>query len=366
MKRGTIFILLFVVVAAAIIGASQFIGAQPPLEITVAVNAIARPWVEKVVFAFNETAPIVNATRRVRIKLTEIDDLDVWLEGRAWTTNDHPAAWIPASSTSVTYAVEAGLPLQLVADSLARTPLVWGGFSSRVNILTGGAAPLDWPQVAAAAKAESWSAIGGSPSWQFVKLAFAQPTRRMSGLAVMLSGAAAFNESPSLAADSLRARAFRDWIQPVIHAVPNFNTLGSDPAAALARQGPSGGEIGLLPEVDWLINLNRLVGYERMVFSYPAYQMILDFPLARWDDTQTTNDERAAVEALRGWLLNADWQVIVPQYGLRPAGGEPTEDDTLFAAGIPYGIQLNPDFGQLVQPPARAEVQSFVDWVASN
>ncbi|NWG16467.1 MAG: substrate-binding domain-containing protein [Chloroflexi bacterium] len=366
MRRGTIFILLFVVVAAAIIGASQFIGAQPPLEITIAVNAIARPWVENVVYAFNETTPIVNGTRRVRIKVTEIDDLDVWLQGREWTPANHPAAWIPASSLSVNYAVEAGLPLQTVAESVMRTPLVWGGFSSRVDVLTGGAAPLDWPQVAAAAAAESWSAIGGQANWQFVKLAFAQPTARMSGLAAMLSGAAAFNESAALTADSLRAQAFRNWMQPVISAVPNFNNLGANPAAVLARQGPSSGEIGLLPESEWLINLSRLVNYERVVFSYPAYQVMLDFPLARWDDSQTTGDERAAVDALRDWLLNPDWQIIVPQYGLRSAVGDPTEDDTLFAEAVPYGIQLSPDFGQMVQPPARADVQGFVSWIASN
>lgn len=367
MRRGTIFIGLFILVAVGIIAASQFISSQPPLEITVAVDPLADPWLQQAVTAFNDSGTVINGSRRVRVMLTPADDLRVWADTRTWTAATHPAAWIPASSVSVRYAVDAGMPFDLVADSLARTPLVWGGFASRVNVLTrGGAQPFDWPAVAAAAQAEAWQNIGGDPAWQFIKLAFAQPTSKMSGLAVMLSGAAAFQETADLSGEALRTRPFRDWMTPVLQSVPNFGSLGGDPAAAMARQGTAIADAALLPEVDWLRNLSRLQRAEAMEFAYPAYQFVLDFPLARWDDTQTTADERAAVDALAAWLLGPARQALALEAGLRPAAGEPTAQNGLFADALPFGIQLAPDYGQAVTLPARADVQGYVNWIASS
>lgn len=367
MRRGTIFIGLFILVAAGIIAASRFISSQPPLEIAVAVDPLAEPWLQAAVSAFNAGDTVVNGSRRVRVVLTPTDDLRVWLDSRAWTATTHPAAWIPASSVSVQYAADAGMPFQVVADSLARTPLVWGGFASRVAVLTqDGAQPFDWPAVAAAAQAESWQKIGGDPSWQFVKLAFAQPTSKMSGLAVMLTGAAAFHDNADLSGEALRARPFRDWMTPVLQSVPNFNNLGGNPAAVIARQGTAIADAALLPEVDWLRNLGPLQRVEAVIFAYPAYQLVLDFPLARWDDTQTTADERAAVDALAAWLLDPARQAQAMEAGLRPATGEPTAQNTLFADAVPLGIQLSPSYGQAVTLPPRADVQGYVNWIASN
>ncbi len=367
MKRGTIFIGLFILLAAGIIAASRFISSQPPLEIRVAADATANAWLQHAVNAFNATDPVVNGTRRVRVVLEPVDDLKVWLGSQTWTAVAHPAAWIPASSASVRYAVEGGLPFELAAASLAQSPLVWGGFASRVNVLTqNGAQPFDWPAVAAAAKVESWTALGGDPAWQFVKLAFAQPTSKMSGLAVMFSGAAAFHETGNLTGEALRARAFRDWMQPVIRSVPNFSTLAGDPAAAMARQGTATADVALLPEVDWLVNLSRLQRIEEVVFAYPAYQFVLDFPLARWNDPQTGADERAAVDALAAWLLAPAQQAQALEYGLRPVNGSAAPETALFAAGAASGIRYDAALGQPVTPPARADAQGYINWIASN
>ncbi|MBI5668893.1 MAG: substrate-binding domain-containing protein [Chloroflexi bacterium] len=367
MRRGTIFIALFILVAAGIIAASRFISSQPPLEVTVAVDPLAEPWLQAAVSAFNASDTVVNGSRRVRVVLTPTDDLRVWLDSRAWTAATHPAAWIPASSVSVRYAVDAGMPFEIVADSLARTPLVWGGFASRVAVLTqDGTQPFDWPTVAAAAQAEAWQKIGGEPAWQFFKLAFAQPTSKMSGLAVMLTGAAAFHDSADLSGEALRTRPFRDWMAPVLQSVPNFSNLGSDPAAVMARQGTAIADVALLPEVDWLRNLGPLRRVEDVVLAYPAYQLVLDFPLARWDDMQTTADERAAVAALATWLLDPARQAMALDVGLRAAAGEPTAQNRLFADAVPLGIQLSPNYGQTVTLPPRADVQGYVNWIASN
>jgi hypothetical protein len=365
MRRGSIFVILFIIVAAIVIGASQFLRSQPPMEITVAVDPLAEPWVSDVIVGLNATNPVVNATRRVQFRVTTVEDLDVWNGTTRWTTNSHPAAWIAASSDSVQYATESGLSLVEVTPSLARTPLLWGGYVSRVNVLTDdGSEPLDWAAVQNAADAESWSRIGGSADWGFVKLGFGQPGRKMAGLAVLFSGAAAFDDTTDLSGGTTRAANFRSWMLPIIKSV-NFSTLGGDPAAAMVR-GASTVEIALLPEVQWLNNLSGLLNNEDVILSYPAYQYVLDFPLARWQDTATTVEEQQAIDVLRDWLTGAAQQASAANFGLRPSGAEPTAQDPLFAAGIPYGIQLAPAFGQVVSPPNRGDIQGLIEWAVTN
>jgi hypothetical protein len=120
--------------------------------------------------------------------------------------------------------------------------------------------------------------------------------------------------------------------------------------------------------VQFLSNLNGLLVNEssRFRFSYPAYQFQLDFPLVSWQDAQTTPDETAAIQKLRDWLMNAAQQAALPKFGLRPAAGEPTPTDALFAAAIPYGIQLIPEYGQAVQTPALNDVQGLLQWVSAS
>ncbi len=368
MRRGTIFVLLFVVVAGGIIAASQFLRSQPPLEVTLAVDPLAEKWVQEAVNSLNATNPLVNGATRIQVKLVTIDDLTVWTSDRPWTADNHPVAWIPAASLSARYASESGLPLEVVTPSLARTPLVWGGYASRLAVLdVPSTSGLDWEQVAAAAAAESWVNLGGSADWQFVKLAFAQPNRKISGLAVLLSGASAYHQSAALDNAMLRDTAFRDWMLPVIASVPSFSTLGADPALTMQQRGTSTAEIALLPEVQWLNSLNTSPGItDPIQFSYPAYQVMMDFPLVRWNDSLTTDTDRAAVAALQNWLLADAQQTRAVALGLRPAQGEPDTTAALFAAGLPYGIQVQPDYGQLVQPPSRSDVQGLIQWFANN
>lgn len=367
MRRGTIFVVLFILVAVGIVAASQFLRSQPPLEITVAVDPLAQVWAQQAISDLNASQPVVNATQRVIFKLQVVDDLDVWgTSTQNWTIQNHPDAWIAASSTSVQYALENGLSLVTVADSLARTPMVWGGYASRVEVATeGGTQPLDWAQVEKAATAQSWSALGGSADWRFVNLAYAQPSRKIGGLAVLLSGAGAFNASVDLPRNALNANDFRNWLKPVLQSVPSFATLGADPAAAMAR-GASVGDIGLMPESQWLVNLPALVKNEEFRFNYPAYGFILDFPLARWQDTQTAPERQAAIDLLHNYLSATAQQTKLLQYGLRPATTEPDQTAALFAAGIPYGIALTPDYGQLVVAPSRSDVQGLIQWVTAN
>lgn len=362
MRRGTIIFILFILIAGAVVGASVFLRSQPPVELTLAVNPLIADWAREAVNSYNNTQPVVNSTQRVQFNLMVTDDLTVWQGDAGWTAENHPAAWIPAASASVNYAENYTVSV----PSVARTPLIWGGYGSRVDVATdGGAEPLDWAAVQQVAAAESWASVGGSRNWNFVKLALPRADQSISGLGALFSGAASFHADADTAGDATRAADFRNWMTPIIASVPNFQTLGANPAAAMAR-GPSTAEIALLPESQWLMSLNGLVSNEPVVFSYPAYPFMLDFPLATWSRAQTANPkaaiERAAADDLAEWLLDEARQAALMAEGLRPAQGEPDADAVLFQAGAAYGIQLAPNFSQLVTAPSRNEAQSLVQW----
>ncbi|MCA0457037.1 MAG: substrate-binding domain-containing protein [Chloroflexi bacterium] len=367
-QRGTIFIVLFILIAAGIIGVSRFLGAQPPHEYTIAVDPLAQAWAEGAVNAFNASQPSINA-QRIQFRVSAADDLSVWQGQATWTTNRHQDAWLPASNVSVTYARAAGLPLSAAAESLARTPLVWGGYTSRTDLLTStDTIPLDWAQVQGAAQkmqSSDWRALGGQQSWGYLKLGFGQVDTKISGVAALFIAAAAYNQNPDLTQVALSQQQFRSWLLPIVKSRPSFFQQG-DVASAMTR-GPSTIEMALLPEAQWLINIKGMNAQEPIRLNYPAYQFVLDFPLVAWQDTTPENAERQeAVRLLANWLQTAAQQSNLPAYGLRPATTEPTEAHDLFKLAIQYGIQFTPDYGQAVTPPTLNDLRGLTQYVTSN
>jgi len=358
MRRATIILVLFLVIAAGIIGTSQFFQNQPPLEITIAVDPLAEDWIQDAAAAFNEADVVVNATQRVLVTITVMNDVRVWNDNPNWTAESHPVGWVPASAASVEYT-PSNLPFRITQPSLAKTPLVWGGYQSRVDVLTNnGAEAFGWDAVATAAAAERWANIGGEADWNFIKLAFNRPSSSMAGVAVLISGAAHFNGSDTLSPADIGGSAFGDWLQPIVDSVPNFQTLGGNPAVTMAGRGTSVVEIALLPESQWLSSLGDFSGNDPLVLAYPDYQFLLDFPLALWDDPITTDDERAAVAAFGTYLLGAEMQSLAETYGLRPANGSPSAE--IFTQAVGAGIQLEPDWGTPVQIPDRTETARLI------
>lgn len=364
MKRGTIFLVIFVVIVIALIAASQFIGSQPPIEITIAVSPLAEDWIDASVSAFNDADQRINGTQRVRVNYIVVDDLEVWSRSGTtdWAADDHPDGWLPALSASLDYAGSSNIPFITVADSTAATLLVWGGYADRVETLTGGT-PLDWPDVQRAAATESWVVLGGPENWRFVNLAFALPDQSASGFGVLLSGAGAFNETTNITSNA-NSGDFRAWLEPVIQSVPNFNTIGADVARFVAR-GPSSADIGIAPESQWVGNLNGLLSSGEIRFSYPAYPFVFDFPLAAWNGPNTPQERQDAVALFGDWLRQSAQQEAASAYGLRAADGSLPAGAGLFTAAEAYGIQIVIDLSARVQPPNVNTANGLIQWFNS-
>lgn len=364
MQRGTIVLIVFAVFAVAIIVGSQFVLSRPPLEITIAVNPLAESWVRAAADVFNAREPVVNANRRVLVRVVPVEDVDVWNGGTSWSDglleeSERPTLWMPAAAFSAEYvASDSRLPFTELTPSTARTPLMWGGYAdsvrSFVDLPTLG---FDWESVARTTISDAWATENG-----YVKMAFAPPDQTVSGLAVLVMGAASYHESGDLSGPDLRDEGFRRWVLPVLESVPNMNSLGSDPAKAIAQRGASVADVALLPESQWIMNLERIGTPDEFTVSYPSYQLMLEFPLLVWDSSFVTDDERAAANAFNNWLMDEARQAGAADYGLRPAVGEPTEVATRFTAAEPYGIQREPSYGTAINSPGKSDILSLLTW----
>lgn len=356
-RRSTIVVVLFGLIIAAIIGYDRVVKNQPPLEITVAVDPLAENWIRKAAEQFNNTETFVNnGTTRVRVNISAVmNDVKVWTGTSGWTFDKHPQVWIASSSASLQY-IPSNLTFVSLKPSLARTPLLWGGFQSRVAVITDdGQKPFDWSAVNTALKAGTWAAAGASDIRGNVNMAINWPESSMAGMAVLFSGVADLNATDTLSRSVISSATFATWLEPFSAGVRNSERIGESPAQAMASRGTSVADFALLPEAQWILSLNDLVRQEAVVLNYPAYQFMLDFPMAIWNDQNTTDIQRQAAMAFGDYLLSPAGQQLAMSFGLRPAAGEPDGTAMLFTTAVQYGIQPEPDYGQLVNIPARNE-----------
>lgn len=354
MRRGTIIVVIFVLIAGAVVGASFFLRSQPPLEFTIAVSPLAEAWLRDAAASFNAANPTINGTQAVRVAIQPQDEAQIALgESAVWTRENHPDGWIPAAAFSADYARSRGLPLNTLQPSVAQTPLVWGGFSDIAADAThDGQEPFDWPAVN--------EAVASQP----IRLAFRSASSTIDGFAVLLSGAAALADNPTITRDSLRSPAARAWLENTILAVPNTLTLGASAAQAMAARGPSVGGLALLPESEWLANLRgQLVNSASPVqLAYPAYTVQFTFPCAAWSDPAaqeaTAAGRAAAVAAFCNYLLTPAQQLNAVRFGLRPADGLMTEEmAALLTPALAYGAQVELPPMITVQAPGRSDAQ---------
>lgn len=353
MRRSTIVVILFGIIVAGLIGYNQYVRQQPPVEITLAVDPLVEDWVRAAVEQYNATDPRVqNGSVRVHYSVESVTgDTKAWLGQSGWNADRHPDLWIPSSSLAVQYYPSSSF--EVVQPSLARTPLVWGGFRSRLEALSPSGAAIDWPIVSEALAKGTWAGVGATISGN-INMAINDPSASSAGLGAVFTGVAALNSTDTITSAALSGTTGRDWLQALDDSIRGLKSVSA--AEDMARYGTSRAPFGLLPEAQWLMSLQDLRRTEDVTFSYPAYQFVLDAPLAMWVDAKTTEIERQAAAGLGRYLMGSGQQTAL-QYGWRPAESEPTDSAALFAAAAPYGISVQPLTGMPVLTPARSDAE---------
>ncbi|HEY4690148.1 MAG TPA: substrate-binding domain-containing protein [Anaerolineae bacterium] len=342
-----------------------------PIDLRVVVAPAAFDWASEAAERFN--AEDHRQDRRpITVHVTEQDGLSLYAQANATALNPPPAAWIAEGAftldlVNLAARQASGQEAFEANGSVAQSALMWGGFADRVSALDARFGGLTWSALQNAAIAQNgWSSLGGRPEWGFFKLVLPDPRKSAEGLAALLAAAAEFHNKTDVGPADINDVRFQQWAQSLIGAVPNFATLGVEPASALAVRGPSVGDAGLLLESDWLRSATSA-----FTLRYASTAIVFDFPFAVWvgAETNATPDaanrrqaERQAALQFHDYLLQDAQQRRVEAFGLRPASGTAANgQDSLFARWASLGVQS----GRPATAPVKASadaVQAALRW----
>jgi hypothetical protein len=204
-------------------------------------------------------------------------------------------------------------------------------------------------------------AVTSNTSWAdggFVNMAINWSTSSMAGLGALSSAVASYQETPVIDRSILSDSNFVTWFAPIEDSVLNSERLGGNPAQAMASRGSSAADFALLPESQWLTQRQGLTANNAFTFTYADYQFPLDFPIALWVDSQTTANQRAALQSFANYLsTHGD---IALKYGLRPTGAVLDSSATLFTQAEPYGILLEAPAGQTITNIDRGTADTII------
>ena len=334
-----------------------------PITLRVAVSTVAETWVSDAIDAYNATNPVVSG-RAVTVQIVRQDSLPVWANSNGiWSAQNHPQVWIPEASYELAFADEIRLNYEAYKPSLAQTPIIWGAYQSRSSIIMDTYGEFTANAVQQAAAVERWDAIGGNTRWGFIKIAFARPDSTSSGFASLLTLSGEYGNTTRLTSTLMGDSALHTWLEPVIAAVPNFATLGLDPAATMATRAGTA-DIGLLPESQWLLHYDVLSQSEPFELYYPVNAVVLDFPYTIWNGTETTETERRAAQAFGDYLMSDDQQRNAGESGLRPSKLTQLSE---FAPFRNAGDAVQSDYSaSVISPENRPAMLSFLNWFGST
>ncbi|MCL4879919.1 MAG: substrate-binding domain-containing protein [Anaerolineae bacterium] len=330
-----------------------------PITLRVAVNPVIEPWIREAAEDYSRDNPRVK-NRPVTIQVISQDSLTVWQGESGWSVLNHPQVWIPEANYALQYVQEGNLGLRytVLENTLAQTPIIWGAYQSRAEVIISEYGIFDGKAVQQASQL-NWSEIGGDVRWGPVRIGFARPDRIDSGMGALFTLASAYSETPTLS-NQLMDESLRSWLVPIVNSVANFSKLGTDPAAKMLTTSYSELQIALLPENQWLIHYGDLSKIEPILLYYPENYLLLDFPFAIWDGQETTEEERQAAADFGKFLLSDAQQRAAGEKGLRPAKLTDLAQFTPFNTAANQ-VQLTLA-GSPISLPGRAGALSLLRW----
>ena len=310
----------------------------------------------------------------------DADPLNLTAEQKKGLEN-FPTAWIADSRylvelANVPYKSRLGRDVFLSdgeyrARPLVISPMVWGIYDSRAQVLENKFGVINWKTIHdAAIDKGGWADLGGKAEWGFFKPVIPNPEKNIGGLEAMVSAAGEYFNNTRIDTHSIGDKDFQAWLLELLNAVTGLGT-SSYTAEDFALFGYSVGDGGLLLESDLLQNMEGMLNrwQDPMKIIYPQYLTWHDFPFSVWVGPETSALQKNAAIDFEQYLLAVPQQQRALVYGLRPANPDVKVDaipDSLFVKWAAQGVAPVVKSTTSMKSPDRDVLTNLLRWYELN
>ena len=337
-------------------------------EITLAYSSEKKDWIEAATNQFEREHPDIKVTR---ISKGSLDEAQAILDEKLKPTLFSPADSLVLAMLETDWDTKFHTPLfshegDDAPASLVITPLVFAVWEDRANVLmkTSGN-HVTWATIRQAVVSDQgWPAIGGDPSWGFVKLGHTDPTRSNSGLqALLLMSLEFYKKNSGLTINDVLQADYQQWIKDIERGVTKFETSTGTFMTDMVRFGPSKYDVAVVYESLAISQLENAQGrWGNLKVYYPGTTIWSDHPVAMVTADWVTDAQRAAARTYLTFLKSRPVQEQALAFGFRP--GDPsvpvkTQDErNPFTRLSKFGISV--DIPPVATPPDGAVVRNLI------
>ena len=285
-----------------------------------------------------------------------------WSPASFLELNQLNAAWQKAHGKEIVYTSGDLIPKQLVFS-----PLVFGVWKERAQILQRKYNSIDWQSISQAVALRSWGDIGGQSGWGQVKLGQTRPDQSNSGLlSITLQAYSFYKIQRGLTVAQIQNNDFLKYFQNLEGAVQLFGrSSGTYLKNEVITRGPASYDI--IPIYENLILTNEQGAASRWKMSlvpfYPAVNIISDHPFAILNADWASKDEQQAATAFRDFLLSDAQQRKALQSGFRPINPNVKTSDKVVGNPFlsqPSDVTIPADILNQAQPPSGEVVDELL------
>jgi len=353
MKPKLAIVIGFLVAVAAVIWIAARRGSDPPkptatsgppVEITLEYSTEKKDWLETVVADFAKDHP--------NIKVTLVGKGSLEAEAAILDGTDKPVLWSPADSSTTNllasdWQTRYARPPFEKPEPLLLTPLVFVVWEDRAKVLLDAAGgQVSWKAIhAAVVSPKGWPALGGKPTWGFVKLGQTDPNRSNSGVQALALMAMEFFGTQALTPEHMLDARFQEFVMETERAVPKFDASTGAFMTDMVRFGPSKYDIAVVYENLAVSELEHAQGrWGSLHIYYPPTTIWSDHPIAILDAPWVTPAQKVAAKTLVDFLRSPRVQGWALRFGFRPADPsvpiKTNDEQNPFKKSAAYGLSL--------------------------
>ncbi|GAC1690308.1 MAG: hypothetical protein PVS3B1_29410 [Ktedonobacteraceae bacterium] len=331
-------------------------------------------WMDKAISDFNASNTQVGSKL---IKVAADSRGSVETKDSILSGNIKPMAWSPASFLELNQLNTAWKKAHgkeilytsgsFISKSLVFSPLVFGVWKERAQILLNKYGSIDWQSISQAVALRSWSDIGGQGDWGQVKLGQTRPDQSNSGLlSITLQAYSFYKIQRGLTTGQIQSNDFLKYFQNLEGAVQLFGrSSGTYLTNEVILRGPAAYDI--IPIYENLIITNQQGAVSRwkmaLVPFYPAVNIVSDHPFAILNAEWVSQEEQQAAMTFRDFLLSDQQQRNALQSGFRPVNPNVKVTDKVASNPFlnqPPDIKIPPDILNQAQPPSGDVVDELL------